>query len=130
MTQNRIASVMRTDFPLLTPETPIRRAAALLVEARAAGAPVVGDDTRLAGFLTQKDCFRSALHASYYREWTGTVADHMSREVIGVDPADDLIKVAEMFLSHPHRVFPVCEAGQVVGLVHRSDILAELILLG
>lgn len=130
MTTERIASVMRSEFPLLTPETPIRRAAALLVGARVSAAPVVGDDTRLVGFLTQKDCFRSALHASYYREWTGTVADHMSRKVIGVDPDDDLIKVAEMFLSHPHRIFPVCDAEQVVGLVHRSDILAELIRLG
>ncbi len=130
MTLERIASLMRTEFPLLTPQTPIRRAAAQLVEARAAAAPVVGDDDRLVGFLTQKDCFRSALHASYYREWKGNVADHMSLEVIVLDPADDLISAAEMFLSHPHRVFPVCDAGQVVGLVHRSDILAKLILLG
>jgi len=130
MTMERIASVMRTDFLLLTPETPIRRAAALLVEAGAAAAPVVNAGNRFVGFLTQKDCFRSALHASYYREWTGSVADHMSREVIGVAPDDDLIKVAEMFLSHPHRIFPVCNAGQVVGLVHRSDILANLIRLG
>lgn len=130
MTAQRIASVMRTQFPLLTPDVPIRRAAALLVEARAAAAPVIGDDNRLAGFLTQKDCFRSALHASYYREWKGNVADHMSREVVSIKPDDDLITAAEMFLSHPHRVFPVSDAGQVVGLVHRSDILAELIRLG
>ncbi|MCC1493708.1 CBS domain-containing protein [Cognatishimia sp. F0-27] len=130
MTMARIAAVMRREFPVLTPETPIRGAAALLVETRNAAAPVVGDDNRLAGFLTQKDCFRSALHASYYREWTGRVADHMSREVIAVAPDDDLIKVAGMFLSHPHRVFPVCDAGQAVGLVHRSDVLAELIRLG
>jgi len=130
MTMERIASVMRKDFPLLTPETPIRRAAALLVEARASAAPVVGDDNGLAGFLTQKDCFRSALHASYYREWTGKVADHMSCEVIGVDPDDELIMVAEMFLSFPHRVFPVCDRGRVVGLIYRSDVLTELLRLG
>jgi len=130
MTTKRVTSVMRREVLVLTPDTPIRRAAALLVEARAAAAPVLGQDDRLAGFLTQKDCFRSALHASYYREWTGTVSDHMSRTIISVEPADDLIHVAGMFLSHPHRVFPVCDAGQVLGLVHRSDILAELIRLG
>ena len=130
MTTKRIASVMRTEILILRADTPIRRAAALLVEARAAAAPVLGEDDQLAGFLTQKDCFRSALHASYYREWKGNVGDQMSREVITVLPEDDLIHVAGMFLSHPHRVFPVCDAGRVKGLVHRSDTLAELIRLG
>ncbi|MCR9110678.1 CBS domain-containing protein [Marivita sp. XM-24bin2] len=130
MTMKRVKSIMRTKVPFLTPDTPIRRAAALLVESRAAAAPVVDDDDRMAGLLTQKDCFRSALHASYYREWKGNVSDHMTREVISVEPDDELILVAEMFMSHPHRVFPVLDTKQVLGLVHRSDVLAELIHLG
>jgi len=130
MTKERVASIMRTDFPALSPDMPIRRAAALLVEARAAAAPVISDDDQLTGFLTQKDCFRSALHASYYREWTGCVADHMSRDVIAVEVEDELIKVAEMFLNYPHRVFPVRDGPRVAGLIHRSDVLAKLMSLG
>ncbi len=130
MTQTRISSVMRTDILLLTEEAPIRTAAARLVDARAAAAPVVADDVRMVGLLTQKDCFRSALHASYYREWSGRVADHMSTNIVTVQPNDDIIAVAEMFLKHPHRVFPVCDAERVLGLVHRSDVLTELIRLG
>ena len=130
MTAERIASIMRSDFPTLGPSTPIRRAIALLVHARAAAAPVIGDDDRLVGILTQKDCFRPALHASYYREWSGCVADHMTRTVISVDAQDELIKVAEMFLDLPHRVFPVRDGPRIVGLIHRSDILAQLIRLG
>lgn len=129
MTEERIASIMRPDFPAIAPNTPIRRAAALLVEARTAAAPVIDDD-RLVGILTQKDCFRSALHASYYREWKGCVAEHMTPEVVSVDAQDELIKVAEMFLSHPHRVFPVADGDRIVGLVHRSDVLTRLIRLG
>lgn len=130
MTEERIASIMRTDFPVLAPTTPIRRAAALLVETRAAAAPVIDDDDRMLGILTQKDCFRSALHASYYQEWTGCVADHMTRTVVSVDAQDELIKVAELFLSLPHRVFPVRDGTRIAGLIHRSDILARLIRLG
>ena len=130
MTEERIASIMRPDFPAITPATPIRRAAALLVEARAAAAPVIGDDGRLAGILTQKDCFRPALHASYYREWKGCVADHMTSKVLSVDAQDELIRVAEMFLNNPHRVFPVLEGIRIAGMVHRSDVLARLMSLG
>lgn len=130
MTEERIGAIMRLDFPALSPKTPIRRAAALLVETRAAAAPIIGDDNRLVGILTQKDCFRPALHASYYREWTGCVADHMTREVVSVDVQDELIKVAELFLSLPHRVLPVRAGTRIAGLIHRSDILARLIRLG
>lgn len=130
MSKKPIATIMRTEFPTLTADTPIRRAAAQLVDARAAAAPVLTEDGRVAGLITQKDCFHSALHASYYREWTGKVGDHMSRDVVTANVQDDLIKVAEMFLTYPHRVFPVLDGEQVVGVIHRSDILTELVRLG
>ncbi|WP_306132589.1 CBS domain-containing protein [Roseivivax marinus] len=130
MTTVRIRSIMRESFPTLAPTTPIRRAAAFLVEARASAAPVLSEDGNLAGILSQKDCFRPALHASYYREWTGCVADHMTREVVVVDVQDELIKVAEMFLHYPHRAFPVRDENRIVGIVHRSDVLASLTSLG
>lgn len=130
MTAYRMAAIMRTGFPTLTPDTPIRQAVARLVDGRAAAAPVLTDDGSLAGILTQKDCFRPVLHASYHREWTGRVADHMTREVVCVETQDDVIHVAEMFLIHPHRVFPVSNGARVAGLVHRSDVLALLIRLG
>ncbi len=53
MTEYSIASIMRADGPTLTPDTPIRRAAALLVEARVPAAVVLADDGALAGILTQ-----------------------------------------------------------------------------
>ena len=130
MTEFTIEAIMRRDITMLTEDTPIRRAVAVLVEARAAAAPVLGDDGRLIGILTQKDCFRPALHASYHREWTGRVADHMSGEVVTVDIGDDVIRVAEMFMDQPHRVFPVLDGGSVAGLVHRSDVLALLTRVG
>lgn len=125
-----IAAIMRTDFPRLTPDTPIRDAAAMLVDHRAASAPVVDDNGVLTGILTQKDCFRPALNASYYRQWSGTVADRMSRGAITLDAATDPVTAAEAFLEHPHRSFPVVKGGQLVGMLHRSDLLAHLLRLG
>lgn len=130
MTLHHIRTIMRTEYPVLSPGMPIRRAVAMLVEARAAAAPVVGDDNGIVGILTQKDCFRPALHASYYREWTGQVADYMTREVFSVDAEEELIAVAEMFLNRSHRVFPVTDGTELVGIVYRSDVLARLMELG
>ncbi len=130
MIVHRITSIMRRDIQTLAPETPIRQAISTLLDARAAAALVLDEDGQLAGILTQKDCFRPALHASYHQEWTGRVADQMSPNVITVAASDDVIRVAEMFLSHSHRAFPVMEGTQVVGMTHRSDVLAFMLQEG
>ena len=130
MSEHRVASIMCRDIPTLAPDTPIRRAIAILLDAEASVAPVIGEDGELVGVLTQKDCFRPALYASYHQEWTGQVADQMSREVVSVDVSDDVIRIAEMFLAHPHRAFPVMEGAKVVGLVRRSDVLSLLLRVG
>ncbi|SMY07316.1 CBS domain-containing protein [Flavimaricola marinus] len=130
MTTYRIDGIMRTDFATLASETSIRRAIAVLVESKNAAAAVLDDAGALIGILTGKDCFRPALHASYYSEWTGQVADFMSTAVVSVSVNDEVIGVAEMFLAHPHRVFPVLDGDKVAGLLHRSDVLALLSRLG
>lgn len=130
MTQYLVRSIMQKDCLTLTRDMPIRKAVALLVERRAAAAPVLGEDGRLDGILSQKDCFRPALHASYHQEWAGRVEDYMSQTVVTVDAGDDLVRAAELFLHHPHRVFPVQEAGQLQGMLHRSEVLRLLTRIG
>ena len=48
------------------------------------------------------------------------------RSVVGIGAAENLIVAAEMFLNHPHRVFPVTEGAAFAGMIHRSDVLAVL----
>lgn len=125
-----VAALMRADCPMLTADMPIRRAVALLAEGGFAAAPVVDDSGALTGILTQKDCFRPALHASYHQEWSGTVADHMTHGAVTLTATDDLMLAATAFADHPHRVFPVVEDGRPVGMLDRSEVLAALVRLG
>lgn len=125
-----ISSLMRVDFPRLTPATPIRDAAAALVAAGQSGAPVVDETGEIVGMLTQKDCFRAALNASYYRQWSGTVSAAMSRGALTLPADTDLVAAAQAFLDHPHRLFPVIDNGRLVGVLHRGDVLAVLLAQG
>ncbi len=125
-----VALLVNKDEPTLSPEQPIRRAVALLVEGRASVAAVLDDSGALQGVLSQKDCFRPALNASYYQEWKGSVADFMSRNVVTLPASADLTDAAEAFLAHSHRVFPVLDGERFIGLLHRSDVLRRLIELG
>jgi CBS domain-containing protein len=127
---DHVAALCRADFTRLTPDLPMREAITRLVRDNASVAPVLDTGGALVGILSQKDCFRPALHAAYYQQWTGTVADHMTREIVTLDAETDLIAAAECFLSQPFRAYPVTAGGQLVGLLHRSDLLAAFLRSG
>jgi CBS domain-containing protein len=118
-----VADVMVADIVTLTQGIAINRALALLLERRISGAPVLDETGELTGILTKKDCFKAALHASYYMQWGGSVADYMSRHVTTMDADLDIVSAAETFLNEPYRIFPVLADGQLAGIVSRSDVL-------
>ncbi len=122
-----IERVMRTDFPRLSSYTPIREAVAMFARGRAPAAPVIDETAQLVGILTEKDCFRPMLNASYYQQWDGKVADYMSREVRTLPVDLDFVSAAAEFIARSHRVYPVMRDGEVVGLLHRSDLLAAIL---
>ena len=80
----------------------------------------------LVGILTKHDCMRVAFGASYEQRWGGPVSEYMSSPVETVDAGQDVILVAEMFLEHRYRRFPVIDDGRVVGVISRHDVLAAL----
>lgn len=130
MAEKHIDAVMRTEFPTLRLDTPIREAVAIFVDTGWAAAPVVDDKGTLVGILSQKDCFRSALNASYYQQWSGTVAEHHSAAVETLDVEADLVTAAEAFIDKPFRAYPVTRHGLLVGMLNREDLLKAFLDFG
>ena len=130
MTEDRIDSVMQKDVIRLSADTPIRDAVAALVNKRAQLGSVLDDTGALIGVVTQKDCFRSALNASYYRQWRGSVKDYMTTEIETLDAETDFVTAAEAFLNKPFRAYPVLRDGELVGVLRRTDLLAAFLHFG
>lgn len=128
-TSSLVEHVMRADFPRLSPGMPIREAVSILARRRASAAPVIDEASGLVGILTEKDCFRPMLGASYYQQWDGNVADFMSADVRTLPVDLDLVSAAEEFLARSHRAYPVMRDGEVAGLLHRSDLFAAILAL-
>lgn len=122
----RIKSYMSHELVTLTPDMEINRAMQLLIDKHFSGAPVLDLTGNLVGMLSQKDCLKAALHASYYREWGDTVADYMSDQPQTLDAELDLVEAAEVFLASAFRRFPVMSEGRLVGQISRSDLLKAL----
>ncbi len=123
----RIRDIMTRDLLLLRPEMEVLHAMRLLLRRNCSGAPVVAGDGTLVGLLSQKDCLRAAVHASYYQEWGSPVSVHMNREVVTMDAELELMDAALQFLNSPYRRFPVVDGGRLAGIVSRSDLLRALI---
>ena len=121
-----VADCMARDVAVLSPEQEINAAARLLLKRGVSGAPVVDAAGRLVGVLTEKDCLRAALEASYYRDWGKPVSAYMAREVVTIEAGLDLLSACQVFLDGPYRRFPVVDSGRLVGLVARADILRAL----
>ena len=123
----RVRDYMVSDVFTLPPDMNIMRAIYLLAEKDLSGVPVVDDDGRLLGILTERDCVRTALQSGYFDEETGSVADFMTPAPVTTVTLDDsLIDVGELFVESPFRRCPVVAEGRLVGLICRRDVMKAL----
>ena len=93
---------------------------------RISGAPVVDKRGNLVGILSERDCIKVALNASYYSEKGGKVSEFMSQEVKTINADASLLDVAEMFINAPFKRYPVLRDNLLVGQISRCDILKAL----
>lgn len=120
----RAAEIMTRPVVSVRPETTIREAVHLLIEHGFAGLPVVDDEERVIGVLTEAD----TLAASLYEDGiSGTVADAMKRPVEVVTPETDTREIVRRILDGHLRCMPVVQHGELVGIISRRDLLRPMI---
>ena len=93
----------------------------LLAQKRITGVPVVSDDMRLLGVVTEKDILRTL---RYDQNIKGkSAADLMTSEIISFDENDSLMEVFESLVENEFRRVPILSGGILVGIVSRRDII-------
>lgn len=121
-----VKDYMSANLITLTPDMGVLRAISLLIEKRISGAPVVDKLGNLIGILSEKDCMKIALTASYHEESAGKVADYMQPIVKTVDVNSSIVEVATLFLQEDYRRYPVLKDNRLVGQISRRDVLKAL----
>lgn len=122
----RVRDYMVSRLVLLKPDMEIVRATHLLIRNDISGAPVVDDEGRLVGILTERDCMRVAVEAEYYAMPGGLVKDVMSADPEFVSPDDSIFQLARRFIDQKYRRYPVVENDRVIGLISRRDVMRAL----
>jgi CBS domain-containing protein len=135
-------------FPVITvaPTATIQEVAQLFVERNISGAPVVDDNGRVIGIVSEGDLLhrseagthrtrswwlrlltgRDTLAADYVKEHGSRVADVMSRDVVSAEPSTPLREIARLLEANRIKRVPVLENGRLVGLVSRANVVQAI----
>ncbi len=133
-----VADVMTKDVKTLSPHASLKEAAREMVARGFSGMPVVEEDGRLVGILTESDFInphqkgpraRRLLHA-LFGDGEASLADAevaeelMTRDVVVVGPSDSTRQAARLMAKRRVKRLPVVDgSGRVVGIVSRADLL-------
>jgi len=106
----------------------ISHAANTLIYKNISGAPVVDDDNNLVGIISEGDCLKQVIKGKYNNEphLSGTVGDHMIKEVITLGPEVTIFDAALAFLEKKVRRFPIIENGKLIGQISQRDVMKAL----
>jgi CBS domain-containing protein len=123
-------------------DTALREAARDMVRAGIGGLPVVDEQGRVIGMLSERELMRHLLDAYLQGASGGTggsgakappgtgrrlVRDVMTRQVLCVSPDQPLAEVASIMTNKDVDRVPVVRGGTLVGLLTRGDIVRKLI---
>ena len=122
------------------PDEPLRSAARAMMAAGLGALPVVDDDGRLLGLLSERELVRHLLtsqviqdpiarpHAPSANAAGGkAVRDVMTRQVLCVAPEQPIAEVASLMSNKDVERVPVVCEGRLVGFLTRGDIVRKLL---
>jgi CBS domain-containing protein len=140
----RAKDVMTRRVAAIGPGATVREAARLMIERDVSGLPVVEEDGRVIGMVTEGDLVRrreldtepegawwlvalaDGAARDYRKAHAMSVRDVMSRPVFGVRPGATLRQVAKLMHERGIKRVPVLEDRRLVGIVSRADLVRRL----
>ncbi len=141
--------IMTTEVHTVSPETGIEELARIFVDRRVNAMPVLDDQDRLFGIVSQDDLVEldRPLHiptvfalfdwvlylesekkfqAEVERITARKVADICRREVVTCSPETPVSEIAEMMSEQKAHLIPVLDGEKLVGVVARLDIVRSM----
>jgi CBS domain-containing protein len=143
----KVREIMTKDLTAVEKDIPVRELIFILDNAEMPNMPVVDEENRLIGFISEKDLIRAALpgyfemlhSASFIPDMNqlarklDEIADlpierYMHPNVLSVTVEDDDLRAADLIIRKGVKNLPVVDGeGQLVGRVRRIDLLRHLL---
>jgi CBS domain-containing protein len=133
-----VRDVMSTHPVSVRKAAPVKEVAARLRADRVSGFPVLDDDEKVVGVVSEADLlikealngargrFAGIVHPNETRKATGTTAgDLMTSPAVTIAPDDTVEHAARLMYLHGLKRLPVVDAaGRLAGIISRTDVLA------
>jgi len=135
----RAGEIMSTGAATVRPDATIVEAARMMVEHRVSGLPVVDENGRLVGIVTEGDFLRAdnAERQSIINVLIGGMPAHeleiirveqiMTRNPITVDVETSLKTLVPLMQQHNVKRLPIVKEGKIVGIVSRANLIMALV---
>ncbi|ELR64957.1 Inosine monophosphate dehydrogenase-related protein [Photobacterium marinum] len=108
------------------PKMSLSQALDKLLTAKQIGGPVVDENRKVVGFLSEQDMIHKLLKVGYHCQDTHNVGECMRQDVLTVAPDDSIIELAETMAGQKPKIYPVVDNGQLVGVITRRDVLSAI----
>ncbi len=117
MAKNKAGDIMTTNVITVTPMTKVKEAIRLMVENEVSGLPVVDEDGKVVGLLTEADALEARTNQN--------TESAMTKRVYKAKPGDSVNSIRATLMKQKIKRVPVVDkAGKLVGVVSRRDVLA------
>jgi CBS domain-containing protein len=141
--------IMTTEVTIVKEDTPIEEIAKILSENRISGVPVVNDEGKIKGIVTEGDLLHKITNPrvpgfmgllggviyfnsldKYKEDFKKLAAmkaeEIMTTDIITVSPDAEVEEIATIMVDRGIKRIPVIEKGKVVGIISRADIIKTL----
>ena len=121
-----VREYMVTDLITFKPDTRIKEVVNSLLDNRITGAPVLNSKGQVVGMIDDKDCLQLLVGHVYYNRpgRDETVSNYMSNIMKSISIHDNIVQVADIFLSTKYkRLLVMDDDGKLAGQISRRDIL-------
>jgi CBS domain-containing protein len=88
------------------------------------GGPVVDQNYKVLGFISEGDVLEKMLETIYFNENVAIIKDIMRKKVLSVKPYDSIIELGQSMIKDKPKVYPVIDDdGNLLGTISRNEVL-------
>jgi CBS domain-containing protein len=120
---SNVACVMTTDVVSVAPNALIENAIDVMIEHAISGLPVIDDQGKLVGLISEYDALNLLLEPPSEVGLVAPVVSFMTRDVVTIPLDTPLDTAAHMMQAAGLRRLPVVDGDRVVGIVSRRDLM-------
>ncbi len=128
MQSHKIADYMNHRPVIFTARMSIETAVEKLLTSGQRGGPVVDDNNRVIGFISEHDCLEAMLRDTYHKEQSATVGDCMyCGDVLTVAGYENITDLAQRMDRKRPKIYPVLDENRkLIGIITRTDVLKAI----